>query len=222
MAESGTIGENYRRIRCELPDEVTIVAAAKTRGGDEIREVIEAGARVIGENYVQEARDVKRDIGSLAGRVRWDMIGHLQTNKINKALDLFDLVQSVDSLKVARGMNKRIGESRGIYVQVNIGEEGSKYGIMPDEAEELVREIAALPNLSVEGLMTMEPYCEDPEDARPYFVRMKELYDHIDGLELPGVDLRVLSMGMTHSYRVAVEEGSNMVRLGTAIFGPRR
>lgn len=221
MSRTGEIAQSYRRIRNELPDGVTIVAAAKTRSADEIREVIDAGASVIGENYVQEGRDVRRELGEMARTVRWDMIGHLQSNKINDALRHFDLVQTVDRMKVARGINKRVNEEFPVYVQVNIGEESTKYGVMPDEAEELVQEVARMDNLCVKGLMTMEPYFDDPEKARPYFRRMKELYDCLRDRNIPGLDLDVLSMGMTNSFRVAVDEGANMVRIGTAIFGPR-
>lgn len=222
MAEHGQIADNYRRIRHELPDHVTIVAAAKTRSAEEIAEVIEAGAPIIGENYVQEARSVRREMGEVAGRAEWHLIGHLQRNKIKKALPTFEVIQTVDSRKLARGINKRVEEPRRVFVEVNIAGEESKYGVPPDEVEGLLKDISELPRLRVEGLMTMEPYFDDPEKARPYLRRMKELYDGLRELSLPHVDLRVLSMGMSGSYRVAVEEGANMVRLGTALFGPRR
>lgn len=221
MVESGPITENYRRIRRELPDHVTIVAAAKTRSDGEIAEVIEAGAPVIGQNYVQEAHSVRRNMGRVAERAEWHMIGHLQRNKINKALPLFDAIQTVDTMRLARGINKRVEQPRRILVEVNIAGEQSKYGVPPEDAEDLLKGISELPRLRVEGLMTMEPYFDDPEKARPYLRRMKELYEGLRELSLPNVDLQVLSMGMSGSYRVAVEEGANMVRLGTALFGPR-
>lgn len=221
MSEDGKIAENYRQIREELPDDVTIVAAAKTRTAEEITEVIDAGACVIGENYVQDARNVRRKLGDSARGVRWDMIGHLQSNKINNALRHFDLIQTVGRMKVARGINKRVDDVYPVYVQVNIGEESSKHGVMPDRAEELVENVCRMERLRVEGLMAMEPYFDDPEKARPYFRGMKELYDSLRSKDIPGLDLQVLSMGMSNSFRVAVEEGANMVRIGTAIFGPR-
>ncbi len=221
MGTAENIGQNYESIREELPDHVTIVAAAKTRSAEEIQEVIEAGACVIGENYVQEGRDVRRKLGDAAEAVRWDMIGHLQSNKINNALRHFDLIQTVGRMKVGRGIDKRVEGVFPIYVQVNIGEESSKHGVMQDETEELVTDLARMDHLCVKGLMAMEPYFDDPEKARPYFRRMKEMYDSLRSKDIPGLQLDVLSMGMTNSFRVAVEEGANMVRIGTAIFGPR-
>jgi hypothetical protein len=222
MPEQGQIAENYRRIRDELPEHVTIVAAAKTRSAEEIAEVIRAGAPIIGENYVQEAQSVSREMGEFANRAEWHMIGHLQRNKINKALPLFEVIQTVDTLKLARGISKRVEETRRVFIEVNVAGEDSKYGVPPDETEELLRAVSELPRLRVAGLMTMEPYFEDPEKARPYLRRMKRLFDELRALSLPNVDLEVLSMGMSGSYRVAVEEGATMVRLGTALFGPRR
>ncbi|MFW5915772.1 MAG: YggS family pyridoxal phosphate-dependent enzyme [Planctomycetota bacterium] len=221
MSNAGTIEQNLQSIRREIPEDVTVVAAGKTRDADDLSRAIDAGVSIVGENYVQEARRVQRNLGDRAKDVSWHMIGHLQTNKINKALRLFDLIQTVDSLKVARGISKRVEETYPVYVQVNIGEEESKYGVMPDDAVEVIEQVGGMENLLVEGLMTMEPYFEDPEKARPYFRRMRELYDRLQDDPPPGVELKVLSMGMTNSYRVAVEEGANMVRIGTAIFGPR-
>jgi len=149
------------------------------------------------------------------------MIGHLQRNKVNKALTLFDVIQTVDSVRLASAISGRASAPVRVYVEVNVGGEQSKSGVAFDEAADLVRAISEMDNLRLEGLMTMEPYFEDPELARPYFRRMRELFEELRGLGLPNVDMRVLSMGMTHSYRVAIEEGANMVRIGTAIFGPR-
>ena len=221
MAAEGKITENFRRIRRELPGHVRVVAAAKTRSAEEITEVIEAGAPIVGENYVQEARSVRRKMGGAADRAEWHMIGHLQRNKINKALGLFSVIQTVDSLKLARGINKRVDEPQRVFMEVNIAGEESKYGVAVADAADLLQDISELANLRVKGLMTMEPYFDDPEEARPYLSRMKDLYDELREMELPNVDLEVLSMGMSNSYHVAVEEGANMVRIGTAIFGPR-
>jgi len=217
----GSIAANYLRIRDSIPEHVALLVAAKTRRPEEIAEVIEAGATVIGENYVQEAQAARAALGGLAGRAEWHMIGHLQRNKVNKALTLFDVIQTVDSVRLASAISGRASAPVRVYVEVNVGGEQSKSGVAFDEAADLVRAISEMDNLRLEGLMTMEPYFEDPELARPYFRRMRELFEELRGLGLPNVDMRVLSMGMTHSYRVAIEEGANMVRIGTAIFGPR-
>ena len=218
----GTIAENYRRVRESIPDNVTIVAAAKTRSADQIREAVEAGVDIIGENYVQEAQRVYEALGEDAGRVQWHMIGHLQRNKINKALPVFDLIQTVDSPRLARGLDKRVESELPVFMQVNVAGEESKYGVPVEEAWELAEVICDLPKLRLEGLMTMEPYFEDPEKARPYFRRMKDVFDEMKENDELGRHLSTLSMGMTNSYRVAVDEGATMVRVGTAIFGPRR
>lgn len=215
------ITANYRQLRDSIPDDVRVVAATKTRSAEEVRRAISAGVDIIGENYVQEARSKYEDLGELAGQAEWHMIGHLQRNKINKALPLFDVIQTVDSPRLARGISKRAESPVPAYMQVNIAGEDSKYGIPEDEARDLAERVCELPNLRLTGLMTMEPYFEDPERARPYFQRMKQLYDDFRGDNRLGQHLDVLSMGMTHSFRVAIEEGATMVRVGTAIFGPR-
>lgn len=215
------IADNYRRIREELPSDVTLVVAAKGRTPREVAEVVEAGATVIGENYVQEAEAARTALGEAAERVEWHLIGHLQRNKVNKALPLFDLIQSVDSERLARAISGRAQKPVRACVEVNVGGEGSKFGVPPEHVTDLVRRLAGLENLRIEGLMTMEPYCEDPEEARPYLRRMRGIFEELKGLDVLGVRMDVLSMGMTNSYRVAVEEGANVVRIGTAIFGPR-
>jgi pyridoxal phosphate enzyme (YggS family) len=217
----GTITENYRRIRDEVPAHVAIVAAAKTRTPEEIAEAIEAGARIIGQNYVQEAEAAMAALGEAARQVEWHMIGRLQRNKVNKALPLFDVVQTVDAARLAGALDARAEGPLRVYVEVNVAGEESKSGVAPEGVRSLLQQVGEMQNLRVEGLMTMEPYFEDPERARPYLRRMKGVFDEMRGARLPGVDLQVLSMGMTNSYRVAIEEGANMVRIGTAIFGPR-
>ncbi len=220
MSEPGP-AESYRRIRGSLPEEVALVVAAKGRSGRELAEVVRAGARLVGENYVQEAERHFAELGALADGVEWHLIGHLQRNKVNRALPLFGMIQSVDSLRLGRAVSERAEEPVAVLVEVNIAGEESKYGVAPEETLELIERLGELEKLRVRGLMTMEPYLEDPEQARPYFRRMWELFDRARGLEASNVRMDVLSMGMTSSYRVAVEEGSNMVRVGTAIFGPR-
>jgi pyridoxal phosphate enzyme (YggS family) len=215
------IAENYRRIRDSLPQEVTIVVAVKGRTAGEVAEVIEAGATAIGHNQVQAAERMREDLGPAAGSVQWHLIGHLQRNKINRALPLFDTMQSVDSLRLAQALNERAERPVTVYVEVNVGGEDTKCGVSPEATRPLLEGISSLPRVRVEGLMTMEPYCENPEDARPYFRRMRELFVGLEALKAPNIEMKFLSMGVTNSYSVAVQEGANMVRIGTAIFGRR-
>jgi len=227
-----SITENYQKIREEIPEGVLIVVASKTRTPEEIVEVIEAGARDLGENYVQEAEKMKQELGEKADTVRWHMIGHLQKNKINKALSVFDVIQTIDSLEKAQAIDKRAKRAGRsvipVLVEINIGSEDSKAGVKPEEhepfeeyMEKLIRDASKFEHLRVEGLMTMGPRFGNPEDSIPYFRRTREIFEKVRGLNMPNVDMKYLSMGMTNSYRVAIEEGSNMVRIGTAIFGPR-
>ncbi len=221
MAPMSAIAANVRAVLAELPPGVELVAAAKTRTAAEVLEAVEAGVRVVGMNYVQEAAALLPEIGR---RVRWHLIGHLQTNKAKKAVELFDLVETVDSLDLGRELDKRAaaaGRSLDILVEVNSGREPQKAGIMPDDAEALVRALAALPRLRVLGLMTMGPFEGDPEDSRPYFKETRRVFESLKAAAVPGIEMRLLSMGMSHSWRVAVEEGATLVRLGTALFGPR-
>ncbi len=227
------ITENYKKIREEIPENILIVVASKARTPEEIIEVIEAGATDIGENYVQEAEKMKQELGEKANTIKWHMIGHLQKNKINKALPVFDVIQTIDSLEKAQAIDKR-AERAGksvipVLIEINIGSEDSKAGVKPEEhepfeeyMEKLIRDVSKLSHLRVEGLMTMGPRFGNPEDSRPYFRRTREIFEKIRDLNIPNVDMKYLSMGMTNSYRVAIEEGSNIVRIGTAIFGERK
>ena len=228
-----SISANYARVRQEIPDYVTIVVSCKTKTVEQIEEAIDAGATDIGENYVQEAGQMYSALQKKAVKVRWHMIGHLQTNKINKALRLFDVIQTIDSLEKAVAIDKRVESTRKeivpVYIEINIGNEDSKAGIKPEEhepfeeyIEKLVRDISALSHLGLEGLMTMGPRSGNPEEVRPYFRRTRRIFERIKGLDLPNVDMKYLSMGMTNSYGVAIEEGSNMVRIGTTIFRKRK
>ncbi|MFA5140864.1 MAG: YggS family pyridoxal phosphate-dependent enzyme [Elusimicrobiota bacterium] len=216
-----TIRGNYERMRADVPGHVAIVAAAKTRTADEVRELIDAGLGDVGMNYVQEAEDLRRSLGRDAQRVRWHLIGHLQTNKVNKALSLFDVIQTVDSLKLARAISARAEKTTPVLIEINSGREPQKTGLLPEDAERTVRDIARLGKISIKGLMTMGPRFGDPEDARPYYREMKRLFDHVGSLRIPGVEMGVLSMGMSNAYRVAIEEGSTMIRPGTILFGER-
>jgi len=228
-----SISANYSRIRQGIPDYVTIVVSCKTRTVEEIEKVIDAGATDIGENYVREAGQIYSTLRKKAAKFRWHMIGHLQTNKINKALRMFDVIQTVDSLGKAAAIDKRAERARTqimpVFVEINIGSEDSKAGIKPEEhepfeayIEKLITDMSEFEYLSIQGLMTMGPRFGNPEDSRPYFVRMRKIFEKIKGLDLANVDMKYLSMGMTNSYKVAIEEGSNMVRIGTAIFGERK
>jgi pyridoxal phosphate enzyme (YggS family) len=215
------IRENISKLLKELPRGVELAAAAKSRTPDEVLQAVEAGVKVIGENYVQEAEKAHAAIGNKA---EWHMIGHLQKNKVKKAVALFNMVETVDSVELAREIDKRcaeIGRVMSVLVEVNSGREDQKTGVLPENAEQLVRDISRLPNIRVMGLMTMGPRFGNPEDSRPYFVITRQLFQQIKTLKLPNVEMKYLSMGMTNSYRVALEEGANLVRIGTKIFGER-
>ena len=215
------IQENVRFLLEELPEHVALVAAAKSRTPKEILEAIEAGVKIIGENYIQEAQAAYAVIGR---RVKWHFIGHLQKNKVKKAVEIFDLIETIDSLETAGEIDRRCderGKSLPVLIEVNSGREPQKFGVLPENVAALVREMGRFRHIRVEGLMTMGPESGDPEDARPYFRETKKIFDQVKALDLEGVSMNWLSMGMSHSYRVAVEEGANMVRIGTRIFGPR-
>jgi len=215
------IKKNVREILDELPDAVSLVGAAKTRSGEEILEAIDAGLDIVGENYIQEAERAFQIIGQ---KVKWHMIGHLQSNKAKKAVQIFDMIETVDSMKLARALDRacqNIGKVIQALVEINSGEEDQKAGVMPVDAISLVRQMAELKNIKIMGLMTMGPFGGDPEFARPYFQKTKEIYDEIKKINIPRVEMKYLSMGMSNSYRVAIEEGANLVRIGTRLFGQR-
>jgi pyridoxal phosphate enzyme (YggS family) len=215
------IEENVKKILQELPPGVELMAAAKARTPEEIMRAAQAGVKIVGENYVQEALAAFNVVGQ---RVKWHFIGHLQRNKVKKAVEIFDMIETVDSLELSKEIDKRCGQRKRIMpvlIEINSGREKQKFGVLPENAKDFIREISGLKNIKIEGLMTMGPMFGDPEDARPYFVETKKLFDRIKALNLPGVEMKYLSMGMTNSYHVAVEEGANIVRIGTKIFGPR-
>jgi pyridoxal phosphate enzyme (YggS family) len=217
-----TIRENVKVLLEELPDGVELVGAAKGRTAREIEEAIVAGLKIVGENYIQEAMRVQKSVNK---DVEWHFIGHLQRNKVKQAVGIFDMIESLDSLRLAEEIDKRcekIGKVMPVLVEVNSGREKQKFGVLPEDVEELVRKASTLPNIKIMGLMTMGPRFGNPEDSRPYFIKTREIFEKIKRLNLPNVEMRYLSMGMTNSYRVALEEGANMVRIGTKIFGERR
>ena len=202
----------------ELPEGVKLVVAAKGRTFQEVFEAIEAGAEIIGENYVQEGERLYQIIGE---KVEWHFIGHLQKNKVKRAVTVFDMIETVDSVEIAKEIDKRcgqIGKVMPVLIEINSGEEEQKFGVHPEYAEELIKEISGLQNVKVVGLMTMGPRFGNPENSRPYFVKMREVFEKIRRLNLPNVEMKYLSMGMTNSYKVAIEEGANIVRIGTMIF----
>lgn len=216
------IKENVRHLLQELPSSVELVAAAKQQSPEKILAAVEAGIKIIGENYVQEAAAAFQAIGH---RVSWSFIGHLQKNKVKRAVEIFDLIETVDSVELAEEINKRcaaLDKVMPVLIEVNSGREPQKFGVVPEKVEELARNIIAFPHLKLSGLMTMGPFEGDPEEARPYFRETKSIFEHLKRLNLPGTDIRILSMGMTNSYRVAIEEGATRVRIGTRIFGPRQ
>lgn len=213
------IKENIQKILAELPEGAGLVAAAKTRTPAEIQEAIDAGVRIIGENYVQEAIGAFKIIGEKA---RWHFIGHLQKNKVKKAVEIFDLIETVDSYEIAQEIDKRCGQINKIMpvlIEINSGREKQKFGVLPENTEALIKQILGLGNMKIIGLMTMGPRFGDPEDSRRYFVETKRIFEKVKALNLPGVEMKYLSMGMTNSYKIAIEEGANLVRIGTRIFG---
>ena len=215
------IKQNVVQILSELPSGVELVAAAKTRDPGEILQAIEAGIKIVGENYVQEAEPAYEVVGN---RAKWHFIGHLQRNKVKKAVKLFDMIETVDSVEIAGEIDKRcaqIGKVMLVLIEINSGREEQKSGVFPEKAEQLVREISSLQNIRVKGLMTMGPRFGNPEDSRPCFVETKKIFDKLKNLNLPNVEMSYLSMGMTNSYKIAIDEGANIVRIGSKIFGER-
>jgi len=216
-----TIKQNVQKILSELPDGVELVAAAKTRRPEEILEAVESGVRIIGENYVQEAERAYELVGNKA---KWHFIGHLQKNKVKKAVNIFDMIETVDSIEIAKEIDKRcaqIGKVMPVLIEINSGREEQKSGVLPENTEQLLEEVSSLQNIKVMGLMTMGPRFGNPEDSRPYFVETRKIFEKIKRLDLPNIEMKYLSMGMTNSYQIALQEGANIVRIGTKVFGER-
>jgi len=226
-----SVAENIRKIREEIaetsakngrsPASVRLMAVTKTVDDELIIEAIKAGVDIIGENYLQEA---KRKLGSIGKSSEWHLIGHLQTNKARFAVSLFDMIHSVDRIELASELDRRASAgclTMKILIEVNISGETTKSGVPLTEAIAFVRAVAALPNLSIQGLMTMPPFFDDPEEARPFFRKLRELRNQIATEKIPRVEMKELSMGMSGDYHVAIEEGATIVRIGRAIFGER-
>jgi pyridoxal phosphate enzyme (YggS family) len=202
--------------------DVRFMAVTKTVDDDRIMEAIEAGVDIIGESYIQEA---KRKIEKMGRKSEWHMIGYLQSNKAKYAVRLFDMIHSVDRMDLAHELDRRAKAANHvmkILIEVNVSGEESKSGVPCKDTIQLIREVASLNNLSIQGLMTMPPWFDDPEDARPYFVALRELRDRIIDENIERIEMRELSMGMSGDYEVAVEEGSTIVRVGRSIFGERQ
>jgi len=229
------IRENVSRIRQRIlkvcskinqdPGKITIIAVSKGRTIEQMKDVVEAGITDIGENRVQEA--VIKYKGLITSElensraIKWHMVGHLQTNKVKDAVRIFDLIQSVDSVRLAKEIDKqadKINKIQDIFVEIKTSPEESKFGLKPDEAIKVIKDIVRLKNINIKGLMTIVPVVDDPEKARPYFRMLREFEDKINELRVTSYKLGVLSMGMTDDFEIAIEEGSNMIRLGRAIF----
>ena len=209
------------------PDEIEIVAVSKTHPPEAVREAVRAGIKHIGENRIQEAEPKFRWLEDNHAELQFKrhMVGHLQTNKAGKAIRLFQLIHSVDSLRLGNAVSKRAVESGRtveILVEVKTSTETTKFGIKPENTIELVKSLAGLPGVKVRGLMTVGAFLPDAEEVRPCFIALRKLSEEIACRHIPGVEMRFLSMGMTNDFEAAIEEGANMVRIGTAIFGARR
>jgi pyridoxal phosphate enzyme (YggS family) len=207
------------------PEEIVLMAVSKTHPPEQIREAYNAGLRLFGENRVQEFAGKAQALTDLA-EAEWHMIGHLQTNKAAKAAELFVAVDSVDSVKLAEKLDaaaRFVGHKLGVLVEINVGGESAKSGVAPDsrELEELLQAAPRLEALEFRGLMTVLPFTDNPEEARPYFRKLRDLQETIAKRRLPSITMNALSMGMSHDFEVAIEEGSTCIRVGTAIFGER-
>lgn len=201
--------------------EVTLVAVSKTKPVEMLQEIYDEGIRVFGENKVQELLD-KYEV--LPEDIRWQMIGHLQRNKVKYIIDKVELIHSVDSIRLADSIDKE-AEKKGvianILIEVNVAKEDTKFGLMPEEVDDFIEQIKTLEHIRVKGLMTIAPFVSDPEENRPIFARLRELSVDIGKKNVDNINMSVLSMGMTNDYQVAIEEGATMVRVGTGIFGAR-
>ncbi|MCM8787948.1 MAG: YggS family pyridoxal phosphate-dependent enzyme [Candidatus Omnitrophica bacterium] len=212
------IKQNLEEILKSLPQNVTLVVATKGRSIQQIQEAISSGTKIIGENYVKEAMSKFNVIGN---KVKWHLIGHLQTNKVRNAVKIFDMIETLDSVKLAFAIDKeakKINKIMPVLIEVNSACEPQKSGVFPNEVEGLVEEIIKFSNLKLEGLMTMGPLVSDPEKVRPFFRLTKQLFDKLK-TKYKNIDFRYLSMGMSATYKIAIQEGANIVRIGTAIFG---
>jgi pyridoxal phosphate enzyme (YggS family) len=221
VSEFDAIEARSRRLLETLPAGVTLVAAVKSRTPEEVEAAVRAGVSHFGHNYVQEAERMIRVVGR---QVHWHVIGHLQRNKAKRAVALFDMIETVDSWKLALATDRHCaaaGVVMPVLVEVNSGREANKTGVIPEKVDDLVGRLSRLKHIRVQGLMTMGPRFGDPEESRPYFQATRAAFERLSTRDLPDVTMRYLSMGMSNSYLVAIEEGANLVRIGTGIFGQR-
>jgi len=211
MADLRLIRLNTERLLSELPKGVTLLAAVKKRTSAEVEAAFQAGIRHFGHNYVQEAKAM---IPDLQFKANWHLIGHLQRNKARDAAALFDMVESLDSIRLANALERQCelqGKHLSVLIEVNSGREEYKTGVLPEEVDDLAATLSGFKHLKLAGLMTMGPFTGNPEDARPYFVETRKIFERLSGADIP----------MSNSYRVAIEEGANLIRIGTELFGPR-
>ena len=205
------------------PNDITLIAVSKTVESPKVREALEAGIDNLGENRVQDLIKKYEDLKDTG--IKWHMIGHLQKNKVKYIIDKTVLIHSVDSLSLAEEIDKRAknkGLVANVLIELNIGEEESKFGIKEENVYDFIKSLEDFENIRVLGLMTVAPFCENPEDVRWVFKKMKDIYDKISTMNLKNAEMKYLSMGMTNDFEIAIEEGSNMIRIGTAIFGARK
>ena len=228
-----SVAENVERVQqrirraCDRSgrsvEDVRLIAVSKTMPAESVRQAYAAGLREFGENRVQEAASKRQALPDLDAV--WHLIGHLQSNKAKQACELFDWIHSLDSLHLAERIDRpaaALGRKLPVLIEVHLGEEASKFGVEEDELARLAEQVGALPSLELRGLMTLPPFFDNPEDARPFFRHLRELAARIEARKLPGVSMRELSMGMSHDFEIAIEEGATLVRVGTAIFGARQ
>ncbi len=218
--------DKVKEIISSLPENVLLVAAAKNRSPEQVKSVLLSGVTAIGHNYIQEALEMKMALEGLdpPSPVKWHLIGHLQRNKAKRAVELFDMIETIDSLRIAEAVNRHCShamKNMPVLIEINSGRESNKTGVDPEKVSDLARQIAAeFPFLKIQGLMTMGPRFGNPENARPYFQLTKALFEHLAAASIEDVEMKYLSMGMSNSYIQAIEEGANIVRIGTKLFEP--
>nr|WP_322790732.1 YggS family pyridoxal phosphate-dependent enzyme [Sedimentibacter hydroxybenzoicus] len=204
------------------PDDITLIAVSKTVNADRAREAVEAGIVNLGENRVQELTDKYEKLSDT--EVKWHMIGHLQKNKVKYIIDKVELIHSVESIELANEINKRAEKNNlkvNILVELNIGEEESKFGISEESVYDFVKSLEQFENINVLGIMTVAPFAEDPEEIRWVLKKMKVIFDKLSSMNIKNSNMKFLSMGMTNDFEIAIEEGANIIRIGTAVFGER-
>jgi len=217
----GIISYNVKKFLKEIPSDIMLVVAVKGRTVEEVQEAIESGIKYIGENYLQEAERKYPLIGKV---VRWHFIGHIQKRKSKKIVELFDMVETLDSIEIAEELDSaslQFGKVTPVLVEINSGREPQKSGLMPENVESFIKKVSRFRNIKIRGLMTMGPFFGNTEKLRPYFIETRKLFEDIKKKNIQNVEMEFLSMGMSSSYKVAIEEGANIIRIGTLIFGPR-